>query len=151
MKLSNFHFFIFFLLAIFLFSITNISALTLTVDVPDKYSKITAGERFFFTLAVKYPENPSRIDLRLTYEIRNTQGELVAQAKVLKAIQTQASFIDSIVLPKDLRGGLHTIDILVNDYGNMDEKVGSSFTVIAKGTDRITVYFLITIGSIIFF
>ena len=96
------------------------------------------------------PENPARIDLRLNYEVRNSVGELVAQAKVLKAIQTQASFIDSIVLPDNLESGLHTIDILINDYGDMNEKVGSSFTVISEGTDKITMYFFIIMGSVIF-
>jgi hypothetical protein len=137
---------------IFLFilfiSFVNISALTLTVDIPDKYTKVSAGERFFFTLAVKYPENPARIDLRLNYEVRNGAGELVAQSKVLKAVQTQASFIDSIVLPEDLETGFHTIDILINDYGDMNEKVGSSFHITGQETDRLTMYFFIIIGSV---
>jgi len=136
-----------FLILISISSIISISALTLNVDVPDKYSKINAGERFFFILVIKYPENPARIDLRLNYEIRNEKGELVAQSKVLKAIQTQASFIDSIVLPDNLDSGLYTIDILINDYGELKEKVGSSFQVTSKISDKITIYFYIIMLS----
>jgi hypothetical protein len=136
------------LLFILIFSFVNVSALTLTVDIPDKYAKVSAGERFFFTLVVKYPENPSRIDLRLNYEVRNEYGDLVAQSKVLKAVQTQASFIDSIILPENLESGFHTIDILVTDYGNLDEKVGSSFQITGKKSDQITMYFYIIMGSV---
>jgi len=129
---------------------TNVFALSLTVDVPDKYNKVSAGERFFFTLAVKYPENPTRIDLRLNYEVRNEAGDLVASSKVLKAVETQASFIDSIVIPEDVNSGFHTIDILINDYGDMDEKVGSSFHVTGKETDRTNTYLLIIAVAVVF-
>jgi hypothetical protein len=139
---------ILFFLSILLLSFVNISALTLTVDIPDKYTKVSAGERFFFTLAVKYPENPSRIDLRLNYEVRNEMGELLAQSKVLKAVQTQASFIDSIVLPDNLETGFYTIDVIVSDYGDMNEKVGSSFHITGNGTDRLTMYFFIIMASV---
>ena len=141
---------LFFTIILFISSILSISALTLTVDIPDKYNKVSAGERFFFILAIKYPENPSRIDLRLNYEVRDEKGKLIAHSKVLKAIQTQASFIDSIVLPENLDSGLYTIDILINDYGDLNEKVGSSFHVTSKTADKITMYFYIIMSSMFF-
>ncbi len=138
-----------FLISILSFLIINVNALVLTVDIPEKYNQVSAGERFFFTLAVKYPENPTRIDLRLNYEIRNQAGELVAQTKVLKAVETQASFIDSIVIPENVEGGFHTIDVLVNDYGDMNEKVGTSFQITSKSKDKTDTYLLIIAIAIV--
>ncbi len=79
-----------------LLSLTFISALSVIVHVPEKYTDVVAGERFYFEIEVKYPENPSRKDLRLNYEILK-DNEIIAQAKVLKAIETQASFMDFIL------------------------------------------------------
>lgn len=138
-----------FLISILSFLIINVNALVLTVDIPEKYNQVSAGERFFFTLAVKYPENPTRIDLRLNYEIRNQAGELVAQTKVLKAVETQASFIDSIVIPENVEGGFHTIDVLVNDYGDINEKVGTSFQITSKAKDKTDTYLLIIAIAIV--
>lgn len=134
---------------IFIFFTSSAYSLTLTVDIPDKYNDVNAGDRFFFTLSIKYPENPKRIDLRLNYEVRNDDGELVAQTKVLKAVETQASFIDSILLPENIGSGIHTIDVLINDYGDMNEVVGSSFHVTSKETDLTNTYLLVILISIV--
>ena len=89
------------MLGIILFSfisMASVSALSIVVHVPEKYTDVVAGERFYFEIEIKYPENPSRKDLRLNYEIMK-DNEVIAQAKVLKAIETQASFMDFIVIP----------------------------------------------------
>ena len=54
-------------------------ALSIVVHVPEKYTDVEVGERFYFELDIKYPENPSRKDLRLNYEIIE-EGNIVAQA-----------------------------------------------------------------------
>ena len=111
------------LLVVLLFNMfASVSALSLVVHVPEKYTDVTAGERFYFEIDVKYPENPSRKDLRLEYEILTQDGELVSQAKALKAVETQASFIDFIVIPAVVGGGMHIINVKVKDYETLSEE-----------------------------
>ncbi|MCH7850128.1 MAG: hypothetical protein IH845_00610 [Nanoarchaeota archaeon] len=129
--------------------IASVSALSITVHVPEKYNEVNAGERFYFEISVKYPENPTRIDLRLTYEVVDANGEVIASAKTLKAVETQASFIDFIVLPDEMEFGRHEIDILVRDYGDLDEKVGSSFNVTRNRVDTLFTYVYILIGAVV--
>ena len=81
-------------------SLASVSALSIVVHVPEKYTDVQAGERFYFEIGIEYPENPSRKDLRLNYEILTQEGEVIAQSKILKAIETQASFIDYILIPE---------------------------------------------------
>ncbi len=132
-----------------LFSLANVSALSLVAHVPEKYTDVVAGERFYFEVEVKYPENPSRKDLRLEYEILTGDGELVAQTKALKAVETQASFIDFIVIPESVEGGLHIINIKVKDYESLSEEVSASFHVKKSGSDSILIYLVIILGAII--
>jgi len=80
-------------------NLTSVSALSLVVHVPEKYTDVHAGERVYFEIEVKYPENPTRKDLRLNYDILKDNA-IISQAQVLKAIETQASFIDFIVIPE---------------------------------------------------
>ena len=140
----------FFVLCMILFSLVSVSALSLVVHVPEKYTDVTAGERFYFEIEIKYPENPSRKDLRLEYEILTQDGDLISQAKALKAVETQASFVDFIVIPESAKGGLHIINIKVKDYESLSEEVGSSFHVKSAGADDITIYLMIILGAIVF-
>jgi len=36
-----------------------VAALSISVHVPEKYTDVEAGERFYFEIDVKYPENPN--------------------------------------------------------------------------------------------
>lgn len=128
---------------------TPAEALSVVVHVPEKYTDVEAGERFYFEIEVKYPENPSRKDLRLNYEILDKDNNLIARSKVLKAIETQASFIDYIVLPESAETGLHIINVKISDYEDLSEEVSASFHV-TKAGEQLQFYFLILLGSIFF-
>jgi len=130
------------------FSVTSVSALSIVVHVPEKYTDVQAGERFYFEIEIKYPENPSRKDLRLNYEILK-DDEVIAQSKVLKAVENQASFIDFIVIPESAEKGLHIIKVKIADYGGLSEEIEASFHVIPSGSIQIKLYFFILLGATI--
>lgn len=135
------------LVAINLFVATPVYALGIAVHVPEKYTDVQAGERFYFEIEIKYPENLFRKDLRLNYEILK-DDEVLAQSKILKAIEAQASFMDYIVIPESAEKGLHTIKVNISDYGDLSEEISASFHVISSGSEQIRTYFLILLGAI---
>ncbi len=137
-----------FLFVLNLFIMNYVSALSIVVHVPEKYTDVIAGERFYFEIEVKYPENPLRKDLRLEYEILTQDGEVIAQSKVLKAIETQASFMDFIVIPESAKSGLHMIKVSISDYEGLSEEVSASFQVIKSGSE-IKTYFFVLLGAVI--
>jgi len=123
-------------------------ALSAVIDIAEKYSTVEAGEKIYFLVAIKYPENTRRKDLRIIYEI-NKDGKLVTSAKFLKAIETQASFMDSITIPELSPAGIHTVDVQIMDYDSLSEEVSKGFTVITSRSEKHTQYFYLTIISII--
>ena len=123
-------------------------ALSIMVHVPEKYTDVEAGERFYFEIEIKYPENPSRKDLRLEYEIKK-DDETIAQSKLLKAVETQASFMDFIVIPESAETGLYVINVKVSDYERLSEEVSASFHVVGEKGAQLRKYFLILLGVII--
>lgn len=141
--------YLFMFVLLFFGMLVPVSALSLVVHVPEKYTDVIAGERFYFEIEVKYPENPSRKDLRLEYEILTEDGDLISQAKVLKAIETQASFIDFIVIPESAKSGLYFINVNVKDYESLSEEVSSSFHVRGVGSDQILIYLIIILVVIV--
>ncbi len=141
-------FIILFVLTLNFISIASVSALSIVVHVPEKYTDVQAGERFYFEIEIKYPENPSRKDLRLNYEILK-DDEIIAQSKVLKAIETQASFMDFIVIPESADSGMHIIKVKISDYEGLSQEVEASFQVMSGGGNMKT-YFFILLGVVIF-
>jgi hypothetical protein len=136
-------------LLISLASIYCVSALSVVVHVPEKYTTVQPGERFYFEIEIKYPENPQRKDLKLEYEILTKDKEVIAQSKVLKAVETQASFMDFIVIPETAKKGMHIIKIKIADYETLSEDVEASFQVVAGSESQIKLYFFILLGIII--
>ncbi len=136
-----------FLLMAVVFLPSPVFALSLTAHVPEKYTNVNAGDRFYFELDIKYPENPSRKDLRLTYQILEG-STVIAESKVLKAVEAQTSFIDFIVIPDNARGGIHTIKISVADYGGLNQEVSATFHIVEKPADQIKLYFFLLLGAV---
>lgn len=132
-----------------LFSLVNVSALSLIIHVPEKYIDVVAGERFYFEVDVKYPENLKRKNLIFQYELITADGDLVAISKVLKAVETQASFIDFIVVPESAEFGLYLINVNIRDSESLDEEISASFHVTSGSGYQIKLYFFILLGVIV--
>jgi hypothetical protein len=141
--------FILFVAILFLLPQFRVLALSAAVHVPEKYTDVLAGDRFYFEVEIKYPENTSRKDLKLEYDITKN-GEIISQSKVLKAVETQASFMDYVVIPSGAEAGLHDIVVKISDYQNLNEETSASFNV--KSQDNtLFYYFLLLLGAIIIF
>ena len=121
------------------------NAMTITINVPEKYSDVKAGEKIYFETEVKWPENVGRKDLRIEYFIKDKDGVDKAYLKVLKAIETQASFMDNISIPENLSPGMYTINASISDYSDLNQQVSVSFNVI-KNVDKIQRYLFVIIG-----
>ena len=122
-------------------------ALSLSAYISDQSTEVAPGDRLYFDVEIKYPENPQRADLRLTYEIFE-DGKSVTNEKVLRAVETQASFLDYIVVPKNAKGGSHDLKVTVEDYSNLHQEVSASFKML-KGIDQVTIYFFILLGAVL--
>lgn len=123
----------------------SVLALNLVIHIPEKYLEVTAGDRITFELEVKYPENPSRKDLRLTYQIKKGD-EIVSESKVLKAIETQSSFMDYMVIPESLDVGTYTIANKVQDYQNLNEEVSADFRVVKGKADLMKYIYILGVA-----
>lgn len=112
-------------------------AINITVRIGDQYTEISGGDRLYFEVEIKYPENLKRKDLRLEYQIiepaidAGTSGntKIIASGKVLRVIETQTSFLDYIVVPKNAKAGVKELRVIVADYQELNEEVFATFRV----------------------
>ncbi len=155
MKISRIYItiFVFFIVGIFIvfpaLIPTTAHALSLDAIISDQSTQVEGGDRLYFEVDIKYPENSTRQDLRLEYQIKEN-GMVIETEKVLRAVETQTSFLDYIVVPKNAKGGIHELNVIVRDYnGDINESVSATFN-ITKGMDEITKYFFVILAVILF-
>ncbi len=125
-----------------------VHALNIAARIGDQSTEVIGGDRLYFEVEIKYPENTTRKDLRLEYQILEEE-KVIASEKVLRAVETQASFLDYIVVPKSAKSGVHDLSVIITDYdGTLDKSVSATFKVL-KGADQVTTYFFIILGAIL--
>ncbi|MFH1181897.1 MAG: hypothetical protein V1702_02980, partial [Candidatus Woesearchaeota archaeon] len=124
------------------------SAMSATINIPEKYSEVSAGEKVYFETDIKWPENTERQDLKIEYSIKGQNGEELAYLKVLKAIETQASFMDSISIPESAKAGTYKIFLSIKDYNELNQEVAASFKIVGKKEDSFRFYLLIILGVV---
>jgi hypothetical protein len=117
------------LIASIIFVTSFCSALTITASVPGQYQTVSPGNPVYVHTEVKWPENNAKVDLVVEYNITNTSGNSVAYLKVLRAIETQTSFLDSIQVPSGTPSGEYTVSENISFPGSTAQEVASSFTV----------------------
>jgi hypothetical protein len=121
----------------------SVSAISITVSIPEKYSEVKVGEKVYFETEVKWPENVGRKDLRVEYSVRDSNDKEVGYLKVLKAIETQASFMDSVTISESTSPGTYRINAKFSDYSNLNQEVTTSFKVIRGDIKSQTYIFII--------
>jgi hypothetical protein len=129
---------------ILIVSIGQAAALSIDVKMLEGSESVSAGQKAYFIIQIKYPENTERKDLRISYDVLEDDA-VIASNNVLRAIETQASFAEYIIVPKGAKGGLHELAVNVSDYGNLSQEVSTSFSVISEGMDKMEIYFIIII------
>lgn len=129
------------------FKTNKAQAISLSTNISEKYTEIEAGERLYFEIDVKYPENPKRKDLRLTYTVEK-DGVKIAESNVLKAVETQSQFMDFIIIPESSDSGLYTLKVDISDYEQLAAEVSTTFKVIGGKSQQLQVYFFILLGVI---
>lgn len=123
-------------------------AFSLTTRIGDQSTEVKAGDRLYFDVEIKWPENPRRQDLRVEYQILDN-GEVIASEKVLRAVETQASFLDYLVVPTNTKSGMKEFNVIIQTYdGSLKEELKATFYVM-ETSNQTLLYFLILAGAIV--
>jgi uncharacterized membrane protein len=123
---------------VILLTVQFISAFEVSINIPEKYQKVQAGEMLQFQVAIKNIEKFGRHDIRLDYHIE--KGDTVINSRrELKAVETQASFLSSIKVPEETPAGQYGIDVIINE----EEEANATFTVKGSEMAQIKMYILI--------
>lgn len=124
-------------------------AMSATVNIPENYAEVLAGETVYVETEIKWPENDYRKDLIIEYSIKDKDGVEIAYLKTLKAVETQASFMESIAIPASTAAGTYRVDVSIMDYEDLNQDITASFKVVEEGRDVFNTYLVIIMGVVV--
>ena len=125
------------------------SALSITASVPSQYQNVQPGSSVYVQTSVQWPENTERVDLTVRYSVEDDRGNEIAYLQALHAIETQASFLDSVVIPQGTKSGLYKVYENISATGNFSQTVASSFTVGNSSQGTFQVYIFLMLGVVL--
>lgn len=138
---------------IILTSVSCIAApFNLEVELPDTYKNVNPGEEVWFTIKPLNLANTNRIDVTLKYDLVDKDNTVLATNSKTVAIETQASFVASLIIPENTKAGdYHLLVTLNSPLGESTAK--TSFKVVPK-TANLQLYYIaaavLLLGIIIF-
>lgn len=95
-------------------NIILVSSIYVSINVPEEFKEINSGEELYFTFDIKDLEDIEMQDILLEYEIIKGNKTITASSET-KSIAIQASFVKSIIIPKEIRSGVYLVVIKVNN------------------------------------
>lgn len=142
--------FIFVFVFIFIFFCFElISSLDIIVSFPSE-PEVKAGDKIYFEVDVRYPENFERKDLYIIHSVKDMSGKEVLTFQSLRAIQNRISFVDYVFIPSNFETGNYIFEIDVNDGEKNLGQSKLSFFVLNEDEINFKQAFYILFASMIF-
>ncbi|MBR9704658.1 hypothetical protein GOV12_04550 [Candidatus Pacearchaeota archaeon] len=101
----------------------------LILDIPESHKKINPGEDIWFTLKLLNLANENRIDVTITFEIKDSDNSIIISKSETVAIETQASFVRQLKIPDESPNGRYNIYAKVIYPDNNEVFAQNSFEV----------------------
>ncbi len=110
------------------------------INLPHSYESVSAGEAIYFTTKIVNLGSKNRVDINLKYEIIDSNELVLSSKSQTVAIETQASFVETILLPKDVRPGKYFLKVtLRSEELNSEIYSQTTFNVVSKKINTQTI------------
>jgi len=81
----------------------------LTLLIPSQYKEVKPGEDVSFQISIFNLIDKEKVDVEITYYIKDFKGNTIAEQTSIIGVETQASFSRTIKLPKNIKEGQYII------------------------------------------
>lgn len=140
---------IFLFLMLVFFSLKLVMPLDVIASFPSE-AEVKAGEKIYFEVDVRYPENFERKDLYIVHSVKDMSGKEVLNFQSLRAIQNRISFVDSVFIPSNFETGNYVFEIDVMEGEKKLGEAGLTFFVLNEEEISFKQAFYILFSSMVF-
>ena len=125
-----------------------------TLEIPKRYLEVLPGEEILGEIKLYNLGELGRIDVKVEYIIKDENNNVVTTASDTIAVETQTSFIKSVLIPKNAKYGRHMFYVRIT-YNSKVASASTFFEIVEPGISEkeklyiIFIIFLIMLLSII--
>jgi hypothetical protein len=112
-------------------AIESNSLFDIFVSIPQDFSRVEPGGELLTSIKLINLGSSGRIDVVLSFEIKDSAGLLLLTKKETVAVETQANFVRTFVIPPEAKPGQYTIYVKMI-YADGKEAVAESFFEVGK-------------------
>jgi hypothetical protein len=112
-------------------TIESNSLFDIFVSIPQDFSRVEPGGELLTSIKLINLGSSGRIDVVLSFEIKDSTGLLLLTKKETVAVETQANFVRTFVIPPEAKPGQYTIYVKMI-YADGKEAVAESFFEVGK-------------------
>jgi hypothetical protein len=119
------------------------------IDLPQTYRETVPWTEVWFTIKMLNLDNSKRVDVTLNYEILDQNNKSIVHNGKTVAIETQASFVASLVLPSDTVPGDYHVHVTVGSSMGESQAQASFKVINPNGNMKLYYYAGAGVGLVI--
>jgi hypothetical protein len=117
-----------------LFDAPKSAIFDIIITIPNDYKIVNPGDQLLATIKLVNLGSAGRIDVSLDYWIADSEQNILLENKETVAVETQASFVKTFVIPADAKSGQYSLNAKLTYSETKQATAGDSFKVAEKQT-----------------
>ena len=81
------------------------------IKIPQRHSKVFPGEGVFAEIRLFNLKGTGKVDVKVSYSIKDSEGATIAAGLTTAAVETQMSFVRELTLPEDVELGRYVFTV----------------------------------------
>ncbi len=121
------------------------SLFDIQLAIPNDFKIINPGEELLASVKLVNLGSAGRIDVFLDYWIADSEQNIILQTKETVAVETQAGFVRTFVIPENTKSGQYSLYAKITYADGKEATANNSFEIAENQIDRRVYYALIGI------
>lgn len=88
------------------------------INLPERYSKVFPGDHVYTEIRLFNLKGIGKVDVKVNYSIKDSEGVTISSGSTLLAVQTQASIVRSLSIPSKAKPGNYIFSVEA-EYGGI--------------------------------
>lgn len=116
--------------------IIKFSLFDIQLTIPEDYKIVSPGDELLSSIKLVNLGKEGRIDIFLEYWVSDSEQNIILKKKESVAVETQASFVRTFDIPKEIKPGKYTLYTKIIYADGKEAVADHSFEVVKKKTDK---------------
>jgi hypothetical protein len=122
--------------------VENNSFFDIFITIPQNYEKVAPGAELLTNVKLINLGGAGRVDVLMNYEIKDVDDSPIITKKETVAVETQANFVRTFVIPLDAEAGAYKVYVKLVYADGKEAAAEASFEIVKASNQKTKDYFI---------